>query len=58
MDQSVMRSRLFVVTTHGGPIELHTAEQLALELADIGKDHIDSVTAFESIDLASWTEIK
>jgi hypothetical protein len=44
--------------THGGHVYLYTAEQLALEIADIHTDHIDTVTAFESIDLASWTEIK
>jgi hypothetical protein len=51
-------NRLYVVIAHGGShCFLRTGDQLALEIADIGHDHIREVHAFESIEhLNIWTE--
>jgi hypothetical protein len=52
-----VNNRLYVVIAHGGSVDLQTGDQLALEIADIGHDHIREVHAFESIEhLNIWTE--
>jgi hypothetical protein len=58
MDQSVMSDKLFVTLNHSGLTDLYSADSFARMVCEMGHDHIDHVTAFESTDFTVWTEIK